>query len=184
VLCCQSTQSWTSIDSGRQITLTKCVTVSLYLLIQYLNASQLITYVRLCFPNASAIYPPQIGWIVTGIFMLISCLASFWLINQHLQWYTNVACLLPHHKAFLTLNLEEGAALCVGFCLIIELKLDPKRRHCADSVYGPDLRGNQLCILPLLGALPTPNSVSPQRQIFRITPHLSCSCGTVMKRLF
>jgi len=31
----------------------------------------------------------HIGWIVSGIFTLVACLASFWLINKHLQWYKN-----------------------------------------------------------------------------------------------
>ncbi|KAF9652079.1 DUF300-domain-containing protein [Thelephora ganbajun] len=31
----------------------------------------------------------HVGWIVTGFFTLISTIASIWLINKHLQWYTN-----------------------------------------------------------------------------------------------
>ncbi|EPQ55002.1 DUF300-domain-containing protein [Gloeophyllum trabeum ATCC 11539] len=31
----------------------------------------------------------HVGWIVCGFFTLVSLVASFWLINKHLQWYTN-----------------------------------------------------------------------------------------------
>ncbi|TRM61916.1 organic solute transporter Ostalpha-domain-containing protein [Schizophyllum amplum] len=31
----------------------------------------------------------HIGWIVAGFFTLIACGVSFWLIDKHLQWYTN-----------------------------------------------------------------------------------------------
>lgn len=41
---------------------------------------------------------PQVGWLVTGFFTIIATVTSFWLINKHLQWYTNVCkpslCLL------------------------------------------------------------------------------------------
>ncbi|KAL1745619.1 organic solute transporter Ostalpha-domain-containing protein [Schizophyllum fasciatum] len=31
----------------------------------------------------------SIGWLVSGVFTLIACAASFWLIDKHLQWYHN-----------------------------------------------------------------------------------------------
>ncbi|KAI0249237.1 organic solute transporter Ostalpha-domain-containing protein [Lactifluus subvellereus] len=31
----------------------------------------------------------DVGWIVSGIFTTIAIVTSFWLINKHLQWYTN-----------------------------------------------------------------------------------------------
>ncbi|TCD62535.1 hypothetical protein EIP91_006762 [Steccherinum ochraceum] len=31
----------------------------------------------------------HVGWIITGTFAMISIVTSFWLINKHLQWYTN-----------------------------------------------------------------------------------------------
>ncbi|CAL1711248.1 unnamed protein product [Somion occarium] len=31
----------------------------------------------------------HVGWIITGCFTTIATVASFWLINKHLQWYTN-----------------------------------------------------------------------------------------------
>ncbi|KAF9783760.1 organic solute transporter Ostalpha-domain-containing protein [Thelephora terrestris] len=31
----------------------------------------------------------QVGWIVAGTFALISTIVSVWLVNKHLQWYTN-----------------------------------------------------------------------------------------------
>ncbi|KAI0782995.1 organic solute transporter Ostalpha-domain-containing protein [Abortiporus biennis] len=31
----------------------------------------------------------HVGWILTGCFTLVAMGASFWLINKHLQWYTN-----------------------------------------------------------------------------------------------
>jgi len=31
----------------------------------------------------------HVGWIITGTFTIISIVTSFWLINKHLQWYTN-----------------------------------------------------------------------------------------------
>ncbi|KAH9973697.1 organic solute transporter Ostalpha-domain-containing protein [Lactifluus volemus] len=31
----------------------------------------------------------DVGWIVSGIFTIIAIIASSWLINKHLQWYTN-----------------------------------------------------------------------------------------------
>ncbi|KZT23606.1 DUF300-domain-containing protein [Neolentinus lepideus HHB14362 ss-1] len=31
----------------------------------------------------------QVGWIICGFFTLVALVASFWLINKHLQWYTN-----------------------------------------------------------------------------------------------
>ena len=32
----------------------------------------------------------NVGWIISGFFTVIAIVASFWLINKHLQWYTNV----------------------------------------------------------------------------------------------
>ncbi|KAI0301579.1 organic solute transporter Ostalpha-domain-containing protein [Multifurca ochricompacta] len=31
----------------------------------------------------------DVGWIVSGFFTIIAIVTSFWLINKHLQWYTN-----------------------------------------------------------------------------------------------
>ncbi|KZP19623.1 DUF300-domain-containing protein [Athelia psychrophila] len=31
----------------------------------------------------------DIGWAVAGLFTIIACITSFWLVNKHLQWYTN-----------------------------------------------------------------------------------------------
>ncbi|KAF7782359.1 hypothetical protein Agabi119p4_1735 [Agaricus bisporus var. burnettii] len=31
----------------------------------------------------------HVGWIVTGCFTVVATIASFWLVNKHLQWYTN-----------------------------------------------------------------------------------------------
>ncbi|KAI5119865.1 hypothetical protein M0805_000699 [Coniferiporia weirii] len=31
----------------------------------------------------------HIGWMITGLFALTSTTISFWLVNKHLQWYTN-----------------------------------------------------------------------------------------------
>ncbi|KAJ7496997.1 organic solute transporter Ostalpha-domain-containing protein [Mycena latifolia] len=31
----------------------------------------------------------HVGWIVAGFFTLVAVIASFWLVNKHLQWYTN-----------------------------------------------------------------------------------------------
>lgn len=31
----------------------------------------------------------DVGWIVSGFFTIIATVTSFWLINKHLQWYTN-----------------------------------------------------------------------------------------------
>ncbi|GJE91499.1 organic solute transporter Ostalpha-domain-containing protein [Phanerochaete sordida] len=33
----------------------------------------------------------DIGWLVTGIFTIASCMISFWLMSKHLRWYTNKA---------------------------------------------------------------------------------------------
>ncbi|KAI0053265.1 DUF300-domain-containing protein [Auriscalpium vulgare] len=33
----------------------------------------------------------DVGWIVTAFFTIIATVTSFWLINKHLQWYTNKA---------------------------------------------------------------------------------------------
>ncbi|KAJ3535373.1 hypothetical protein NM688_g6987 [Phlebia brevispora] len=33
----------------------------------------------------------DIGWLITGCFTLVSAVVSFWLIDRHLQWYTNKA---------------------------------------------------------------------------------------------
>lgn len=30
----------------------------------------------------------DVGWIITGFFTIVATVASFWLINKHLQWYT------------------------------------------------------------------------------------------------
>jgi hypothetical protein len=37
-----------------------------------------------------AIVAHDVGWIVSGFFTVIAIVTSFWLINKHLQWYTNV----------------------------------------------------------------------------------------------
>ncbi|KAL4266333.1 DUF300-domain-containing protein [Pleurotus pulmonarius] len=31
----------------------------------------------------------HVGWIIAGFFAAVATVASFWLINKHLQWYTN-----------------------------------------------------------------------------------------------
>ncbi|KAF8653287.1 hypothetical protein AX16_003989 [Volvariella volvacea WC 439] len=31
----------------------------------------------------------HVGWIICGFFTLIATVVSFWLVNKHLQWYTN-----------------------------------------------------------------------------------------------
>ncbi|KAI0072425.1 DUF300-domain-containing protein [Panus rudis PR-1116 ss-1] len=31
----------------------------------------------------------HVGWIITGFFTIVAIMTSFWLINKHLQWYTN-----------------------------------------------------------------------------------------------
>ncbi|KAI9465687.1 organic solute transporter Ostalpha-domain-containing protein [Lactarius psammicola] len=31
----------------------------------------------------------DVGWIVSGFFTVVATVTSFWLINKHLQWYTN-----------------------------------------------------------------------------------------------
>ncbi|KAJ7129004.1 organic solute transporter Ostalpha-domain-containing protein [Mycena crocata] len=31
----------------------------------------------------------HVGWIVAGFFTVVAVIASFWLVNKHLQWYTN-----------------------------------------------------------------------------------------------
>jgi len=33
----------------------------------------------------------DVGWIISGVFTIVAITASFWLINKHLQWYTNKA---------------------------------------------------------------------------------------------
>ncbi|KAF8178538.1 organic solute transporter Ostalpha-domain-containing protein [Mycena galopus ATCC 62051] len=30
-----------------------------------------------------------VGWLVAGIFTIVACVTSFWLVNKHLLWYTN-----------------------------------------------------------------------------------------------
>lgn len=40
--------------------------------------------------------PHQVGWLITAIFAMIACVASGWLINKHLQWYTNVSLTLSN----------------------------------------------------------------------------------------
>ncbi|KAF8483336.1 organic solute transporter Ostalpha-domain-containing protein [Russula ochroleuca] len=31
----------------------------------------------------------DVGWLITGVFTIVATVVSFWLINKHLQWYTN-----------------------------------------------------------------------------------------------
>lgn len=31
----------------------------------------------------------HIGWIIAGFFTIVATAVSFWLVNKHLQWYTN-----------------------------------------------------------------------------------------------
>jgi hypothetical protein len=35
----------------------------------------------------------DVGWIITSFFTIVATVASFWLINKHLQWYTVVRSL-------------------------------------------------------------------------------------------
>jgi hypothetical protein len=35
----------------------------------------------------------DVGWIITAFFTIVATVASFWLINKHLQWYTVVRSL-------------------------------------------------------------------------------------------
>ncbi|KAJ2931295.1 hypothetical protein H1R20_g5808, partial [Candolleomyces eurysporus] len=42
------------------------------------------------FQNGSAVFQAHhVGWIVCGSFTAVAAVASFWLIDKHLQWYTN-----------------------------------------------------------------------------------------------
>ncbi|TFK23673.1 DUF300-domain-containing protein [Coprinopsis marcescibilis] len=40
--------------------------------------------------NGEAVFQPyHVGWLLCGVFAVISTGVSFWLIDKHLQWYTN-----------------------------------------------------------------------------------------------
>ncbi|KAJ2916305.1 hypothetical protein MD484_g4124, partial [Candolleomyces efflorescens] len=55
-------------------------------------SSKLIMWVchTICPLNSTLTQPiSQVGWIVCGSFTAVAAVASFWLINKHLQWYTN-----------------------------------------------------------------------------------------------
>lgn len=42
------------------------------------------------FQHGKVVFQPHdVGWIITGFFTIVATVASFWLINKHLQWYTN-----------------------------------------------------------------------------------------------
>ncbi|KAJ7729523.1 organic solute transporter Ostalpha-domain-containing protein [Mycena maculata] len=42
------------------------------------------------FQNGNLVFQAHhVGWIVAGFFTIISVITSFWLVNKHLQWYTN-----------------------------------------------------------------------------------------------
>jgi len=42
------------------------------------------------FQNGNLVFQAHhVGWIVAGFFTIIACVTSFWLVDRHLQWYTN-----------------------------------------------------------------------------------------------
>ncbi|RDB24739.1 hypothetical protein Hypma_007940 [Hypsizygus marmoreus] len=42
------------------------------------------------FQNGDVVFQAHhVGWIVAGFFAIVATVASFWLVNKHLQWYTN-----------------------------------------------------------------------------------------------
>jgi Mn2+/Fe2+ NRAMP family transporter len=42
------------------------------------------------FQNGNLVFQAHhVGWIVSGFFASVATIASFWLVNKHLQWYTN-----------------------------------------------------------------------------------------------
>lgn len=88
----------------------------------------------------------HVGWLVATIFTLISCVASFWLINKHLQWYTNVRCMF------------SDLSPCFTY-LIWQMEETGTEIHCPFTVHGSNL----CCLLPgvvfLLGTQ-TPSAVS------------------------
>ena len=93
------------------------------------------------------------GWIVTGTFALISTIASIWLINKHLQWYTNVR---PHSRDIRVSSLtgfssENSRDVSVFLVAGHGVNLTDLRRYCSAFVYGPDLRFDQLRIVLVLG---------------------------------
>jgi len=52
---------------------------------------QHIMYGRALIISLTATYTScQVGWIVSGFFAIVATVVSFWLVNKHLQWYTNV----------------------------------------------------------------------------------------------
>ncbi|KAJ7502904.1 organic solute transporter Ostalpha-domain-containing protein [Mycena galericulata] len=42
------------------------------------------------FQNGNLVFQAHhVGWIVAGFFTVVAVITSFWLVNKHLQWYTN-----------------------------------------------------------------------------------------------
>ena len=54
----------------------------------------------------------QIGWLITGCFTLVSMITSFWLMNKHCQWYTNVGTIIQRTSSrYLTPREERGTEM-------------------------------------------------------------------------
>ena len=87
-------------------------------------------------------------------------IASFWLINKHLQWYTNVSSINsePDHllSAFSFRNVNNDVSFThqlVSPCF----DLFPTR-YCAHLVHGAYICDHQLCLVSLLGTQFTAHS--------------------------
>ncbi|OBZ74228.1 hypothetical protein A0H81_05950 [Grifola frondosa] len=76
----------------------------------------------------------RVGWIVSGCFTIVAMVASFWLINKHLQWYTNKY----HQRCTSHKNIPTYRPY------------DLIRRHRAHLVYGAYLRGHQPSLIFVL----------------------------------
>jgi hypothetical protein len=50
----------------------------------------------------------QVGWIVSAIFATVATITSAWLVNEHLEWYTNVCTQsLSLYNCFLLVTLKQ-----------------------------------------------------------------------------
>ena len=93
------------------------------------------------------------GWIIAGTFALISTIASIWLINKHLQWYTNVRPQFyrAHLSPLLTTFTSESSKDVRVLLVAIRYQYNNIYRYRAAFVYGPHLRFDQFCIVLVLG---------------------------------
>lgn len=83
---------------------------------------------------------------------MISTIVSIWLIDKHLQWYTNVRSQPCCVRLLLLTTFSSERSKDVSVLLmVIGANSNDARRYCSATVHGPDLCFDQFRIVLVLG---------------------------------